>query len=374
MNNNTLGARFMLLVFVLIVSVSAAVSAQVHNKDYYYERARWRLSSGNNTGALEDLNLIISLTPNDPGAYNTRGIIYEKSGNYTAARADYEYALRLNPDSAEARHNINNLNEKLNHLNLANTGTMPPVFGTTPPVSGTAPPVYTQYSPNQQVIYTQVRPVQQQSAVPVQPIQQTSYTQVRPVQQRSAAPVQTVQQTSYTQVRPLQQATYGSVQSAAQTENKNFVNTSAVNYNRSSVNIGLFRQTGALLVSGGYGQVLQPAAFRTGEDAYQQPGYNAPTRRPFIDAAAENCNNYGVALNSYGRFEEAVLKFTEAVEIYPEYAIAYNNRGVAYAAIGDSVRATEDFINALRINPYYYDAQVNYQRINGNMSVAALTQ
>jgi tetratricopeptide (TPR) repeat protein len=167
--------------------------------------------------------------------------------------------------------------------------------------------------------------------------------------------------------------TYGSVQPAVQTENKSFVNTSAVNYNRSSVNIGLFRQTGTPLVSGAYGQVLQPAAFRTGASAYGQPEYNAQIRKTFIDATAENCNNYGVALNSYGRFEEAILKFTEAVEIYPEYAIAYNNRGVAYAAIGDAVRATEDFTRALRINPYYYDAQVNYQRINGNMSVAAVT-
>jgi Flp pilus assembly protein TadD len=372
MNNNTLGTKFVLLVFALTASVSAGISAQVHNKDYYYERARWRLSSGNNAGALEDLNLIVSLTPNDPEAYNTRGVIYERSGDYTAARADYEHALRLNPDSAEAKHNINHLNERLNNLNLANVGT--------------APPAYIQYPPVQQVTYAPAQSTQQQSYAPVQSVRQSGYTTVQPTQQQNytpvrsvprqsyaPAPVKPVQQVTYTPARTAQQSPYGSLQSAPY-ENKNFLNTSAINYQRAGTNIGIFRQTVAPAVSYGYLQVLQPAAFQSGAGIYEQPAYNMLVRKPFVDTAAEDCNNYGVALNSYGRFEEAVLKFTEAIEIYPEYAIAYNNRGVAYASIGDSVRATEDFIKALRINPYYFDAQTNYQRINGNVNVAAITQ
>ena len=347
------------LVFAFTVLVSAGINAQVHNKDYYYERARWRSTKGDYTGALEDLNLVLSLTPGDPQVYNTRGIIYEKCGDYTAARADYEQALRLNPDSAEARHNINNLNEKLNGVNLANTGTVP--MG------------YTQSVPVQQTTYTQWRPVQQQSYTPVRSAQQQGSTQVQSVQQQNYTPARSVQQMTYTQSRPVQPVTYGSLQSAAYTENKNFLNTSTLNYDRSSMNIGLFRQTGAPVVND-YGNVLQPATLRTDTGIYGHTSYRAPARRPFIDAAAENNNYYGVVLNSYGRFEEAITKFTGAIDVYPEYAIAYNNRGVAYASIGDFVQATEDFIKALRINPYYYDAQVNYQRIKGNVSVAAITE
>ncbi|MDR0685733.1 MAG: tetratricopeptide repeat protein [Spirochaetaceae bacterium] len=359
MNNSTLGAKFMLFVFAFTVLASAGINAQVHNKDYYYERARWRSATGDNAGALDDLNLALTLAPDDPHLYNTRGIVYEKRGDYTAARADYEHALRLNPDSAEAKHNINNLNEKLSGMNLVNAGTVP---------TG-----YTQPAPAQQTTYVPARPVQQQRYTPVRSPQQEVAAQVRVAQQQSYAPAQSAQQATYPPARPVQQVTYGSLPPATHTENINFLNTSAVSYSRSGMNIGLFRQTGTPVVND-YGNVLQPAALRTDAGVYGQTPYRAPAHKTFVDAAAENNNNYGIMLNSSGRFEEAVVKFTEAIEIYPEYAIAYNNRGVAYASTGDFVRATEDFIKALRINPYYYDAQVNYKRINGNVSVAAVTE
>ncbi|MDR2344243.1 MAG: tetratricopeptide repeat protein [Spirochaetaceae bacterium] len=341
MNNNTLGAKFILLVIAFTALASLSAGAQTHNKDYYYERARWKLATGDNAGALEDLNLIVSLTPDDPQAYNSRGIIYEKCGDYTAARADYEHALWLNPDSAEARHNISNLNEKLGVLNLADTGTVSPA-------------------------YAQSYPVQQQSNTPARPAQQ-GYAAV-PVQQQSYTPARSAQQ-GYAAAQPVQQAAYGSVRAATYTGN---LNTSAANYYRAGM-VGMFRQTGVAAASG-YGHVLQPAAFQAGAGVYGQPVYGAPLRKTLIDGSAENRNNYGVTLNSSGRFDEAILKFTEAIDIYPEYAIAYNNRGVAYAAIGDFVRAAEDFTKALRINPYYYDAQVNYLRINGTTRVAAITR
>ncbi|MDR2445211.1 MAG: tetratricopeptide repeat protein [Spirochaetaceae bacterium] len=378
MSNNTLGAK-LLLVFAFTVLASAGINAQIHNKDYYYERSRWRSSTGDNAGALEDLNLVISLDSTDPQAYNARGVIYEKCGDYNAARLDYEHALRLNPDSAEARHNINNLNEKLGGVNLANVGTAL-VYGHAQSTHARQVTTYAPVQHVQQHSYTPALSVQQEGYIPVQSVYQKGYTTVQPVQQESYTPIRSVQQMTYTpaqstrqqiytQARPVRQVVYGS-QFATHTD---FLNTSVVNYNRPGVNIGLFRQTGTPMVSG-YGNVLQPAALRTGSGDYGQTAYRASTRKQFIDAAAENNNNYGVTLNSSGRFEEAISKFTEAIAIYPEYAIAYNNRGVAYASIGDFVRATEDFIKALRINPYYYDAQSNYTRINGNTSVVAVTQ
>jgi tetratricopeptide (TPR) repeat protein len=325
------------LVFAFTAVVSVGIGAQVHSKEYYYEQARWRLATGNTAGALEDLNLIVSLTPDDSQAYNTRGVIYERCGDYSAARADYERALLLNPDSAEAKHNINNLNEKLKNLNLTNAGAAPPAYR--------------------------------------QPVQQGAYATAQSVPQQGYAPVQSVQQQIYTPARSVQPVTYGSSQTSPYTVDKNFLNMPAANYYRAGMDIGMFRQTGTPAVNA-YGRALQPAAFHTGvgAGAYEWPMYKTPVNKTFIDVTAENCNNYGVMLNSSGRFEEAVLKFTEATEIYPGYAIAYNNRGVAYAALGDFVRATEDFTKALRLNPYYYDAQVNYKRINGNLRVVAITQ
>ncbi|MDR3357104.1 MAG: tetratricopeptide repeat protein [Spirochaetaceae bacterium] len=360
MNNNTFGAKFMLLAFAFTALAFVSAGAQVHNKDYYYDRAHWRLTTGNAAGALEDLNLIVSLTPDDSRAYNTRGIIYEKSGDYSAARADYEHALRINPDSAEAIHNINNLNEKLRNLNLVNAGSVPPGYTQQP------------YAPS--------RTVQQTTYTPVQAPRQQTYTSATPsrtVQQTTYTPGQASRQQTYTSVAPsrtVQQTTYTPAQAVQYTDDRGFSNTPVSGYYRQNANVGMFRQTG-VPTPGGYGTVLQPAVVQAGVNVYEQPvAYRAPVRKAFIDANAEACNSYGLTLNGYGRFEEAVVKFTEAVDLYPEYAIAYNNRGVAYAAMGDFVRATEDFIRALRINPYYYDAQVNYQRINGTTNVAVVTQ
>jgi tetratricopeptide (TPR) repeat protein len=40
--------------------------------------------------------------PSSAIAYNNRGVVYAKTGNYQKALADFEYALRINPYYADA--------------------------------------------------------------------------------------------------------------------------------------------------------------------------------------------------------------------------------------------------------------------------------
>ncbi len=56
----------------------------------------------NYTQALADLNKAIELDPEDPGAYNNRGVVYARTGEYNKALADYNYALKLDPSSIHA--------------------------------------------------------------------------------------------------------------------------------------------------------------------------------------------------------------------------------------------------------------------------------
>ncbi len=59
-------------------------------------------------------------------------------------------------------------------------------------------------------------------------------------------------------------------------------------------------------------------------------------------------------------YAAAVQDFTEAIELDPESAYAYGNRGVAKAALGNAEGAIEDFDAAIRINPEY--TEIYYDR------------
>ena len=59
-------------------------------------------------------------------------------------------------------------------------------------------------------------------------------------------------------------------------------------------------------------------------------------------------------------YVSAVEDCTQAIQLDPENAYAYGNRGVAKAALGNAEGAIEDFDAAIRINPNY--AEVYYDR------------
>ena len=59
-------------------------------------------------------------------------------------------------------------------------------------------------------------------------------------------------------------------------------------------------------------------------------------------------------------YAAAVQDFTQAIRLAPESAYAYGNRGVAKAALGDAEGAIADFDAAIRINPEY--TEIYYDR------------
>jgi len=59
--------------------------------------------------ALSAIERAIQITPEFGGNYAIRGIIYDRSGRHKLAMADYEKALKLEPDVAEGMHWLDRL-------------------------------------------------------------------------------------------------------------------------------------------------------------------------------------------------------------------------------------------------------------------------
>jgi len=78
-------------------------------------------------------------------------------------------------------------------------------------------------------------------------------------------------------------------------------------------------------------------------------------------------NNYGVALQSEGRHDEAIDQFTVALRITPTYADAYGNRGASEAMKGNLRAALEDQTRSIELEPTYarrwYNRAVTYYRL-----------
>lgn len=71
----------------------------------YYSRGNARYNSGEFEAALADYNEAIRIDPNYAKAYNNRGLVRSDLGDFQAAIADYSEAIRLNPNLALAYNN-----------------------------------------------------------------------------------------------------------------------------------------------------------------------------------------------------------------------------------------------------------------------------
>ena len=65
-----------------------------------------RFDLGDNTGALEDLNMAISLQSHYAEAYYNRGLVKEKMGEKKEAIADDQLAISYQPNYGEAYYNL----------------------------------------------------------------------------------------------------------------------------------------------------------------------------------------------------------------------------------------------------------------------------
>jgi tetratricopeptide (TPR) repeat protein len=377
MNNFKSGVKFAVLFFSFAVVTAGRAGAQVHSWDYYYNKAAYRQSQGDYAGAINDLNTALKLSPDNVAIYNTRGNIYEKFGDYMSAMADYEYALSIYPSSAEAQHNIRNLTNK-----MRGGGSAAQIVSGQEPVrlqtnTQSAASSYTQSGRlPASAMASGVASYPQSGRLPASSIASgaASYTQTGQLPASSypqsgrlpasAAPSGGYSANSaYGQTSEYQNATKWTA--ANQLPYGNFTSGNTAGQFSANVAYGGTPSpyTGETTIRYQYpASTSQPPLSAVGNMAGRYsnaPAFATPIQKVFIDPVAETYNSYGVTLSGYGLYDEAILQFNEAIKTYSNYAIAYNNRGLAFAGKGDWASASADFDQALRINPYYYDAQFN---------------
>lgn len=85
---------------------NAAIIAESDNVEYYAERAVAYLNTNQFDLSMFDMNRCIDMQPNNSYRYSCRAFLKSKIGDMDGAIADYEIAVRLDPDDAIAYNNL----------------------------------------------------------------------------------------------------------------------------------------------------------------------------------------------------------------------------------------------------------------------------
>lgn len=94
-------------------SVDSKIASNPHNPNLYIRRARRYLDHKQYEQALADCNMAIGHGPNLAGAYNLRGVVWQRTGHYDKARTDYQQAAKLSPEKAIFQSNLQKIERLL---------------------------------------------------------------------------------------------------------------------------------------------------------------------------------------------------------------------------------------------------------------------
>ena len=89
--------------------------------EVYFQMGKEKYELGNYENAVADYDMALRLNPDHADAYNNRGNVRYKLGRYSAAITDYDMAIQLNPDHADAYNNRGNAKHNLGRYSAAIT-------------------------------------------------------------------------------------------------------------------------------------------------------------------------------------------------------------------------------------------------------------
>jgi tetratricopeptide (TPR) repeat protein/S1-C subfamily serine protease len=249
---------------------------------FYNNRGIVRDDLGDKQGAIDDFNQAIKINPNYAQAYNNRGIVRDDLGDKQGAIDDFNQAIKINPNYAQAYYNRgivrNELGDKQGAIDDYNL------------------------------------------AIKINPNYANAYNN-----------------------RGYVRNELGDKQGAIDDFNQAIKfnpNLAEAYYNRGNVRYQLGDKQGAI---DDYNQAIK-----------FNPNY------------ANAYNNRGYVRNELGDKQGAIDDYNQAIKINPNYANAYNNRGIVRDDLGDKPGAIDDYTQAIKFNPnlaqaYYNRGIVYYQ-------------
>lgn len=88
-----------------IQAIQAARKDATRDAAYFVRFGTYKLDACDYAAAIANYDRAIALAPDSADAYHNRGIAKDAQGDYAGAIADYDCAIALNPDDADAYHN-----------------------------------------------------------------------------------------------------------------------------------------------------------------------------------------------------------------------------------------------------------------------------
>ena len=88
-----------------IQAIQAARKDATRDAAYFVRFGTYKLDACDYDAAIANYDRAIALEPDDADAYHNRGIAKDAQGDYAAAIADFNRAIALEPDDADAYHN-----------------------------------------------------------------------------------------------------------------------------------------------------------------------------------------------------------------------------------------------------------------------------
>jgi tetratricopeptide (TPR) repeat protein len=298
----------------------AEIRAEAFTVEDYRNRGLTFANLGQHKRAIADYNEAIRLDPNDARTYSNRGASYTDLGQHKRAIADHNEAIRLDPNDAKTYSNRGTSYSALELHDLA-IADFDKAIGLDPSLAG----VYSNRGNTYGALGQHKRAIADHNeAIRLDPNDIEAYYN---------------RGTSY--------FTLGQHEQAISDFDK------------------------AIRLDPGYAKAYHnrgTSYFTLGQHEQAISDFDKAIRLDPKDANAYY--NRGTSYSELGQHEQAISDFDKAIRLDPKDAGAYRNRGTSYFTLGQHEQAISDFDKAIRLDPdyakAYHNRAINYASLGQN--------
>jgi tetratricopeptide (TPR) repeat protein len=327
-----------------IASLTAGTTVEGLAEAYFWLGWLYQGPMGNSDKAIADYEQALKLQPDYAKAYYNRGLAYYRKGDYDRAIADFTQALKLQPDYATAYYNRGNA-----YYSKGDTARAIADFDRALKLK----PDYAEAYTNRGVAYCSKgeydRAIEDlNQALKLKPDYADTY-----INRGSAF--------AYKGDTARAIADYDQALKLKPDYAEAYVGRGAAYYNKGEYDRAIEDFNQALKLKPDWAE-----AYVGRGNVYDDKGDTARAIQDFDQALklkpdyAEAYYNRGLAYYRKGDYDRAIADFTQALKLKLDYANAYTGRGLAYVGKGDTARAITDYDHALKLKPD--DAGAYYNR------------